>query len=509
MPLPPPVPGSPEELAQFARLQQRLGPLYKRLFPERREPRTVLVLPSLSLHPDELKKIAGVHHYEERLLCMLLLLRLPRAQVIYVTSQPLAPAIIDYYLHLLPGIPSGHARRRLTLLSCHDGALKPLAQKILERPRLLERLRAAIPDVGSAHMTCFVAGALERTLAVHLDVPLYACDPAIADLGSKSGSREIFRQAGVDLPDGFERLRDEADVRAALVELKRRQPPLRKAVVKLNEGFSGEGNAMFSYDGCPDGTGLESWVERQLAGRLRFEAAGETPARFFAKFAQMGGVVESFIDGETVRSPSVQCRIDPLGGVELISTHEQVLGGPGGHIFLGCAFPALAAYRTELQEAGRRVAEALRDRAALGRLGVDFIAVQQNGGWRLYAIEINLRKGGTTHTFMMLQYLIDGYYDPATGLYLTPTGQPRYYYATDNLQNPRYCGLTPDDLIDIAVDHNLHFHGATQKGVMFHLIGALSEFGKLGMVCVADSEAAAYALYQDTVATLDQETGAD
>ena len=31
------------------------------------------------------------------------------------------------------------------------------------------------------------------------------------------------------------------------------------------------------------------------------------------------------------------------------------------------------------------------------------------------------------------------------------------------------------------------FDGATQEGVMFHLVGALSEFGKLGLVCIGST----------------------
>jgi hypothetical protein len=79
-----------------------------------------------------------------------------------------------------------------------------------------------------AHLTCFNATALERTLAVQLGVPLYGF--ALADLGSKSGGREVLRRTGVALPDGFERLRD-----------RRADPGLRRAVVKLEEGFPGEG----------------------------------------------------------------------------------------------------------------------------------------------------------------------------------------------------------------------------------------------------------------------------
>src|SRR5690606_12715961 len=102
--------------------------------------------------------------------------------------------------------------------------------------------------------------------------------------------------------------------------------------------------------------------------------------------------------------------------------------------------------------------------------------------------------------------LIDGRYDPASGCYYTPAGQPRYYYASDNLQDDAYKGLSPEDLIDIAVYHDVHFHGATQQGVVFHLIGALSEYGKLGVLCIGDSPERARTLYRDTVEMLNKET---
>jgi hypothetical protein len=141
----------------------------------------------------------------------------------------------------------------------------------------------------------------------------------------------------------------------------------------------------------------------------------------------------------------------------------------------------------------------------LGRFGIDFISIKRGDGWKHYAVEVNLRKGGTTHPFLMLQFLTDGVFDEQTGDYLIPTGQPRFYYASDNLTSDRYRGLTPDDLVDIAVAHQLHFHGTTQEGVVFHLIGALSEYGKLGVLCVGADRQRAYALYERTVEVLDEE----
>jgi pheganomycin biosynthesis PGM1-like protein len=500
-----PEPGSAEELRAFARIQERLAPLAQRNISDPRAPQTVVVVPSLTLDTEELAKISGVHHYEERLLCMLMLLRMPRTHLVFVTSQPIATAIVDYFLHLLPGVPLRHARRRLTLLSCHDASDEPLTKKILERPRLIERIRAAIADPGAAHMTCFNSTALERSLAVRLDIPLYGNDPQLNYLGTKSGSREVFREAGVPLPDGFEHLRDEQDIVEAVVELKRRDSGLRRVAVKLDEGFSGEGNAVFPYDGAPEGRDLARWVRDELPGRIKFEAKNETWEHYCHKFAEMGGIVECWVEGGEVRSPSVQCRINPLGEAFIVSTHDQVLGGPSGQIFLGSTFPADAEYSRDIKEFGQRVGEVLRERGALGRFAIDFISVKRGEEWEHNAIEINLRKGGTTHPYLILRFLTDGTYDPEDGLYCTPTAKPCYYYASDNLQSPAYKGLTPDDLVDIAVDNGLHFDSAAQQGVVFHLIGALSQYGKLGTVCIGDSHESARKFYRDTVAVLDRE----
>lgn len=501
-----PAPESAEELRAFAELQAALPAMFRDAFDDPRAPRTVVVVPSLSLDPDVLAKIAGVQFYEERMLSLFMLLRLPRTRVVYVTSQPLAPVIVDYYLHLLGGVPASHARSRLTLLSAYDASPRALTTKILERPRLLARIRAAIADPSSAHLTCFNATARERSLAVQLGIPLYACDPALVHLGSKSGSRAIFRAVGVPLPPGAEGLRDEKDLAAAIASLRRDDPSLRRVVVKLDEGFSGEGNAILDLEGAPsDASRLTAWIAQALRATLRCEADGETPARYLEKFECMGGIVEAWIEGDPKRSPSVQMRVNALGELELISTHDQVLGGPSGQIFLGSTFPADVAYREHLHEAGRRVGAELARRGVLGRFAIDFVAAWREDAWELWAIEINLRKGGTTLPFQMLQFLTDGRYDEVAGEFVTPMGQRRAYYATDNLVRPAYRRFIPEDLIDVLVEHDLHFDETTQEGVVFNLIGALSEHGKLGLVCIASTHDAAIELSRRTIEILDRE----
>jgi hypothetical protein len=500
------APASADDLARFHDLQAQFSRSFPAIFGDPALPRTVLIVPSLSLDQQVLAKISGVHHYEERMLCLLLLLRMPRTRVIYVTSTAISEPIIDYYLHLLPGVPEVHARRRLTLISCNDASPAALTRKILERPRILNRIRDGIPDLASAHMTCFTVTELERKLAVTLGLPIYGCDPSLLHWGSKSGSRKIFREADIDLPLGFEDLQDADDVAHALAELKGRNPLLEKAVVKLNEGFSGEGNAVIDLTDAPTGPPLWPWISDRLPN-LAFEARAMTWDLYRSKLHAMGGIVEEFIPGTIKRSPSAQFRIDPVGGIDAVSTHDQVLGGTNGQIFLGCRFPADQDYRLDIQARGAKVARVLADKGVLGRFGADFVSVKERGRWRHFAIEINLRKGGTTHPFLMLQYLTDGHYDAETGEFLTPSGQPSYYYASDNLESPRYRGLTPYDLVDISVTNGLHFHAAACEGVAFHLIGALSEFGKLGVVCIGRSPERADKLYRSTVDILEREIG--
>lgn len=504
-----PVPGSPEELAAFADLQGQLPDLYERVSHNLRSEHLVVVVPSLSMDPRELAKISGAHHYEERLLFFLMLLRRPKTRVLFLTSQTIHPSVVDYYLHLLSGVPTSHARKRLILMDCADASSVPLSGKLLSRPRMMKQIQSVIGRYESAHMVCFNSSALERTLAVQLGIPLYANDPSLLDLGTKSGCRETFREAGILFPDGFERLHSEDEIVEALATLKGRYPEMRRAVVKLNEGFSGEGNALFYFDGIDASSAkdLENQIRAKLPD-LRFEAKGETWESFSSKYQEMGGIVEEFVEGENKRSPSCQCRVNAVGGAQAISTHDQVLGGPSGQVFLGCTFPADDAYRLDIQNAGMRVAEVLAAKGVLGRFATDFVSVPtEDGGWKHYAIEVNLRKGGTTHPFLTLRFLTDGNYDMLTGEFYAQNANPKYYYASDTLQSDRYKGLSPDDLIDISVYHDLHFHANTERGVVFHLMGALSEFGKLGVVCIGDNPQQAQFLYKRTRSVLDEEVG--
>ncbi len=494
--------GIEEEVAAFEKLKPRLLEVWDTILNREEEPHTSVVVPSLTLDQSELKKLAGASFYEERLLFLLIRLRNPRARVVYVTSQPVHPLILEYYFQFLAGVPASHARSRLTLLCAHDGSPRSLTEKILERPRLVERIRMGIQDAQRAYLTVFNSTPLERKLAVLLGIPLNAVDPNLIHLGTKSGSRKAFREAGIDLPAGMEDLRTEHEVENALHDLKRQRPQLKRAVVKLNDSFSGEGNAVFRY---PDSDSRPAI--REAIRDLEFSVPSETPEIYFDKFARMGGIVEEFVEAVEKESPSAQMRVGPRGDVSIISTHDQILGGASKQVFLGCSFPAQDDYRLKIQEAGARIGAVMASYGVVSRFAVDFLVCRNDPreDWHLYALEINLRMGGTTHPYLALQFLTGGQLDPRTGLYYSPTGHAKYYRATDNLKSDAYRGLLPEDLIEILTINKLHYSHGSESGVLFHLIGALSEFGKLGMTAIANSREEVDDLYRRTLVVLDRE----
>ncbi|KEF41780.1 MAG: hypothetical protein ER33_09525 [Cyanobium sp. CACIAM 14] len=460
----------------------------------------LLMVPSLTMDPAQLALVTGAHHYEERQLFSLMRLRDPGVRVVYVTSKLLPELVVDAVLELMPGVPTSHARRRLHLFDTDDGSARPLTEKLLERPALLGRIRELLRP-GRSFMTCYVVTELEKALSERLQVPLLGTDPALGYWGTKAGSRELFARCGVPHPPGTGLARSLEDLAEAITDLWEAHPDLGGCVVKLNEGFSGEGNARLAFPPLE----LAGLSRAERVGRLR-QAIDSLPmpaSGWQELVSRQGALAEAWLEGgEEIRSPSVQGTIHPGGEVEVLSTHEQILGGAGGQTYLGCCFPAAEPYRVALMEHGLAVGQALAAEGALERFGVDFIARRFGDHWDLQAIEVNLRQGGTTHPFMALRAITAGCLEPATGLFLSPTGQPLHYRATDNLSDPRLRGLMPVDLVDIVAEAGLHYDPARLQGSVFHLLGCLSEFGKLGMTCIGRDPEQAAAVYRSTVAEL-------
>jgi hypothetical protein len=357
-----------------------------------------------------------------------------------------------------------------------------------------------------AHLVPYSTTEMERELAVGLGLPMYGADPRGFHLGPKSGARRIFAEEGVSHPLGVENLRTPDDLVSAILDMRRRKPSIARVVAKLNEGVSGAGNANIDLTGVTAG---DRDTVLAAVRQMRFESSDMTYERYVQKLADHGGIVEELVGGRDFCSPSAQLRVTPLGEVEPLSTHDQMLGGPSGQAYLGCKFPASPEYAPAIMREAMKVGRRLMREGVLGRFALDFVAVRNDRDeWEVYAIEINLRKGGTTHPFLTLQFLTDGHYDAEAGVFLTPRGEPKHFVASDHLHAPGYRVFTHEDLFDLVARHGLHFDQSRQTGVVLHMVNGVGEQGMLGLTAVGNSAADADALYQRTIDALDREAAA-
>ncbi|MGB5635681.1 MAG: peptide ligase PGM1-related protein, partial [Waterburya sp.] len=69
-----------------------------------------------------------------------------------------------------------------------------------------------------------------------------------------------------------------------------------------------------------------------------------------------------------------------------------------------------------------------------------------------------------------------------------------------------YRGLLPNDLMDIIAQERLHFDSSSRTGTVFHLMGVLSEFGKLGLTSIGNSLEEAQEIFAHVEAMLDRAT---
>lgn len=442
----------------FLELQSRLGALDGHGLGELTSG-TIVVIPSISFPPSELRKIVGIERYEERLLCLLLLLAEPGLEMVYVTSAPIDPAVIGYYLSFLDD-PEG-ARKRLTLVDLDDPEPRALSDKLVEDHAALDRIRAAIRDPERAYVLPFNVTEREREIAEALGVPVFGPLPELVVWGSKSGGRQLARSVGVPVLEGSEDLFSVRDLDRAIQRLRARRPEVEAVVIKLNNGFSGQGNAIVGFDH------LESSVD---LSPTTFCAAEESWPSYAGKVETEGAIVEEIVKDPRMVSPSVQVRIAPDATIEMVSTHDQILGGPDNQVYVGCRFPARAEYRAAITAHARAIAQGLADRDVIGSFGMDFVVVPDGSGHDVYLSEINLRLGGTTHPFLMAKLVTGGIYDQDRGE-LVVDGRPLSYIGTDNLKSEAYVGRRPAWALEVLQDAGVAYDPTSKTGATLHLLG--------------------------------------
>lgn len=195
----------------------------------------------------------------------------------------------------------------------------------------------------------------------------------------------------------------------------------RKWVVKLNQGFSGKGNAKIDLQEIQNkeyfntlGVALvgEDLIERvandilKKLPEMNFECPsvswnGNEFIGYKVQIRNLGVIAEAFLEGDSLSSPSVQAVIEPdektgKHNVHIMSSHEQVLNG---QVYYGCINPASESYRSQLLSQTRKIGIELANRGVVGHFAIDFLTSCCKGSgdktiFDINAIEINLRQGG-------------------------------------------------------------------------------------------------------------------
>ena len=212
-----------------------------------------------------------------------------------------------------------------------------------------------------------------------------------------------------------------------------------------------------------------------------------------------GGVVEELVDGDGFSSPSVQFDMLPDGSVRVLATHDQTRRRrqrTGLH-----RLPLPGRSRLRLRGSPTTAppsAAELARRGATGRASADFVAARDpTGAWQLHALEINLRKGGTTHPYAALRNLVPGHYDPDAGRWVTERdGSARAYRSTDNVVDPAWTGRPPSSVIDAVRHAGLHFDPQRGTGVVLHMLACLAIDGRFGATAIGTNPAHADELFE-------------
>lgn len=464
----------------FAELQAELGQALALNVPGSTDEHVVVAMPSFSVGDTLLAhygpRIPALEH--RYVVVMGMLQRVPACELVFVGSQHPGQEVIEYYLSLMPPQHRADVRARFHVVTLSDPSSRCVAEKLCaddEARAEITRLRRGRP----AFLEPWQVTEHEVRAAVALQMPLNGTDSALRPLAYKSAGRRLFRAAGVPLPLGHEDVRSVEDVLAAAARISRMRPTCTAVVVKHDDSGAGDGNVVLDLgaDLRAQLHALPDWYLRDL---------------------RSGGVVEERIVGLDVTSPSAQLDLLPDGRVVLLATHEQELGGPDGQVYTGCRLPAQPAYAAEVGQHALAVGEELVRQGAIGRISVDFVASRNETGWSLYALEVNLRKGGTTHPYSTLRNHAPGSYDGASGRWVTATGGTRCYRATDNLVDAEWLGLPPAAVIDAVGRRGLHLDPASGTGVVLHMLSCLAVDGRFGLTAIGRDPGHASQLYDAT-----------
>jgi hypothetical protein len=307
----------------------------------------IFILPSLTLDKQELLKVQAVNKklylireasvYEQRQLYNLLMLQNPKVRVIFLSSMPIDEAIIQYYWKLISfGVSLDDFKSRLSLLSPMDSSSISLVEKILSRPLLVKKMKKLNRNSERTCLVCNISSYYEFKLCERLDCILLGFDPKHNYFGTKDGSKKIFQMAQIPFPESTPLCKSEISFFEETLDLIQRNENAVMLVVKLNDSFSGKGNANMELchlrEFMKKNKDKNKIIEELKEGCNQLNFSADTNWDSFRKrIYDMGVISEVFVDCN--ECPSGQGYVEN-GKITMVSTHDQVSFILTNHLFL-------------------------------------------------------------------------------------------------------------------------------------------------------------------------------
>ncbi len=439
------------------------------------EERTIVLIPSISFSPYVLADHREMYSFEERYLYFLRFLKEPKTRLLVVLSEGIETLAVRYFLdHMRRAI--GRAKvdvmNRLRILTVPTYQYNSLTKSILDDPNQIRRIKKYIDNPQNTFVEFFTVTKDEIELAKRLGLAHYGLPEEAIYVNTKSGARSVFAMSGVPHARGASNIRSLRDIYMHTKQLVRARD-IDTLVLKIDDGAAGSGfvfidafHALLPYDQFVDALARDN--------RETFDSV-------MKYIEQSSAVLEEFIGGDIVHSPSVQFEIYPHGHIEYLATHDQVLDGT---VYTGVHFPARGEYRREIVKVGMKIARTICNMGAIGVVAFDLLAVYREGKWNIYAIEINARKGGTNHTYMWAKYLTNSVFHPERGMLVCDKGDVVYRGTEDFTKESRLGDVDLKKFLKAFCQSGLDFDHNTKQGVFIHMLSSLKSAGTFGATII-------------------------
>jgi hypothetical protein len=369
----------------------------------------------------------------------------------------------------------------------NGASLGALSAQMLADPALTTALQGTVlaaKEGGQKIKIAFFAPS-ERShgIATLLGAPSDASGVELSALwGSKSKSRETFKEASVPHPEGFYHVHTTlSEVRASLALLLENTPSSVRAVAKMNDASYTAGDG-FVHINMAALRALPSEVirgERSLTASELENPSVKEGWRSLQSFEESlasriheGVVIEDWrTDVNTTFSPSGQGFIRADRDVKVRSTHVQILGGEEKTSYQGAVYPAPAGAHEKIAEEIQKVGAYLSAQGYRGPFGVDFIVTHTG---EILATEINARRLGTTHPYTLAKQLTGTSRDSRTQQ-LTYADGAKVYYVNQWLRDDSIKSLSAEEAYATLRSAGLLWDAEKREGVALQISAGLPE----------------------------------